>query len=78
MEPTDDELDAFILTRLRLLGIDLSVLPEDDADAPTDRRRVLASARGVLRNTVPVISNFAIDVQDVPPSLYPARLPERR
>jgi hypothetical protein len=32
----------------------------------------------VLRNTVPVISNFAIDVQDVPPSLYPSRLPERR
>lgn len=75
--PTDDELDAYILTRLRLLGIDLDVLPEDDADAPADRRRLLAAARAVLRNTVPVISAYEIDVQAVPPELYPAPFTER-
>jgi hypothetical protein len=77
MEPgmrdlTDEELNAYILTRLRLIGVDIGVLPEDDADAPADQRRVLASARNLLRNTVPVISDFVIDVQEVPPMLYPA------
>jgi hypothetical protein len=69
---TDEELNAYILTRLRIIGVDISVLPEDDADAPADQRRVLASARSLLRNTVPVISDFVIDVQEVPPMLYPA------
>jgi hypothetical protein len=70
--PTDAELDAYILTRLRLIGVDLSALPEDDASAPADQRRILASARTLLRNTVPVISAFTMDVQEVPPMLYPA------
>jgi hypothetical protein len=72
--PTDAELDVFILTRLKILGIDISVLPVEDANAPADQRRILASARGMLKNTVPAVSNYSIDVQDYPPVLYPAAL----
>lgn len=71
-ELSDTELDTYILTRLALLGVDLSVLPADDPDAPADRRRILASARRFLRGTVPAIAGFEMDVQDVPPLMYPA------
>lgn len=70
-ELSDDELDAHILARLELLGVDLTVLPEDDSDAPADQRRILASARRFLRSTPGTISSFVMDVQDVPPLLYP-------
>lgn len=68
---TEAELDAYILTRLRLAGVDLSVLPEDDADAPADQRRILESARRFLRSTPGALRDFEIDPQDVPPVLYP-------
>lgn len=68
---TDAELDAYILTRLRLADIDMSVLPEDDPEAPADQRRILASARRFLRSTPAAIRDFEIDLQDVPPVLYP-------
>lgn len=68
---TDEELDAYILTRLRSLGVDLSVLPEDDGDAPADQRRILASARRFLRTTPPAIQQFGMDPQAVVPTLYP-------
>lgn len=71
-ELTDEELDAFILTRLRSLGVDLSVLPEDDPAAPADRRRILMGARRFLRSTPPAIMDFAPDPQAVAPSMYPA------
>ncbi len=74
--PTDEELDALILVRLRLIGIDLSVLPADDPDAPADQRRVLSSTRGILRSTVPVISDYLPDVQEHAPAMYPAALTE--
>ncbi len=74
---TDAELDRAILARLELLGVDLSVLPEDDADAPADRRRILASARRFLRSTPGAIADFAMDPQEVPPSMYPAALAPR-
>jgi len=69
---SDEELNAYILTRLRAAGVDLGVLPEDDPDAPADRRRILASARRFLRATPPAIRGFAPDVQEVPPAMYPA------
>lgn len=69
---TDDELDAAILARLDLLGVDLSVLPDDDPEAPADRRRILASARRFLRTTPQAIADFAMDPQEVVPVLYPA------
>lgn len=69
----DAELDALILARLAQVGIDISVLPEDDPDAPADRRRILASARRFLRGTPPAIRAFAVDPQVAPPILYGAR-----
>jgi hypothetical protein len=69
---SDAELDAAILARLELLGVDLSVLPADDAEAPADRRRILASARRFLRSTPGAIADFAMDPQEVPPVMYPA------
>ncbi|MEJ2203619.1 MAG: hypothetical protein P8170_05880 [Gemmatimonadota bacterium] len=71
-ELTDAELDAYVLTRLRHLGVDLGVLAEDDPDAPADRRRILAGARRFLRSTPPAILDFAPDVQRVAPAMYPA------
>ena len=73
-EVTDAELDAFILTRLRSLGVDLSVLPENDPDAPADQRRILMGARRFLRSTPPAIMAFEPDVQAVAPVMYPASL----
>lgn len=73
-ELSDEELDAYVLTRLKTLGVDLSVLPEDDPDAPADRRRILAGARMFLRSTPPALADFAMDPQEVAPSMYPAAL----
>lgn len=77
-DPSDEALDRYIRTRLALIGVDLSVLPEDDPSAPADQVRVLRSARNVLRNTVPALSNHVLDPQEFPPSMYPAHLPEVR
>ncbi len=71
-ELTDEELDAYILTRLRMAGVDLSVLPEDDSGAPADQRGILASARRFLRSTPPAILAFEMDVQAIPPVMYPS------
>ena len=73
-ELSDDELDAWILVRLHMLGVDLSVLPEDEEDAPADQRRILASAREFLRSTPPVIAGFEMDALGVPPAIYPSEL----
>lgn len=74
---SDEALDAYILTRLALAGVDLSVLPEDDPNAPADRRRVLSGARRFLRSTPGAIAGFAMDPQEVAPVLYPAGLAPR-
>jgi len=73
-EFSDAELDALILTRLRLCGVDITVLPEDDASAPADQRRILSSARGFLRGTPGAILAFDMDPQALPPVLYPAQM----
>ena len=73
-EFTDEELDAYIRTRLKQAGVDLSVLPEDDPDAPADQRRILEGARRFLRSTPPAILGFEPDIQLVAPVLYPAAL----
>lgn len=72
--PPDDALDAWILARLDSLGVDLSVLPEDDEDAPADRRRILASARRFLRSTPPAIADFPFDPLGPPPAMYPSEM----
>jgi len=73
-EFTDEELDAYVLTRLKQAGVDLSVLPENDPDAPADQRSILEGARRFLRSTPPAILGFEPDVQGVAPAMYPAAL----
>ncbi len=70
-EPSDEELDAYVLTRYRLLGIDVSVLPESDEDAPMDRERLLAHARSILRQDAEA-ADFRIDPQHNLPMAFPA------
>jgi hypothetical protein len=74
LDLSDEELDRYILLRLAIVGVDLSVLPEEDETAPADRVRVLRSARNFLRSTVPEISDFILDPQEVPPAFLPASL----
>ncbi len=69
--PTDEELDGYIRTRYALMGIDISVLPESDDEAPMDQRRLLANGRSILRQDVEA-ADFAIDPQLHLPQLYPA------
>ncbi len=70
-EPTDEELDRYIRTRYALLGIDVSVLPVVDEDAPMDQDRLLANARSILRQDV-AAANFKIDPQFTLPQPFPA------
>lgn len=64
--PTDEELNTYIRARLNLLQIDITVLPE------ATQTSLLSGVRGILRNTVPPISQYVADVQENPPTLYPA------
>lgn len=77
-ELTDEELDAYIRTRLKQAGVDISVLPEDDPDAPADQRSILEGARRFLRSTPPAILGFEPDIQLVAPVMYPAALGAKR
>lgn len=69
--PDDAALDAYILTRYALLGVDITVLPVSDPDAPIDRLRLLADARTTVRADVDA-ANFPFDPQVNAPALYPA------
>ncbi len=69
--PSDDELDVYIRTRYRLLGIDISVLPESDPDAPMDQERLLANGRSILRADADA-ADFEIDPQFIASMPYPA------
>lgn len=71
---TDEQLDAYIGARLTMLGVDLSVLPEDDEDAPADQRRIMASARRFLRSTPGAIADFELGALGPPPVIYPAEM----
>ena len=70
-EPTDEELDRYIRIRYALLGVDISVLPESDEDAPMDQERLLANGRSILRQDVEA-ANFEIDPQFNLPVAHPA------
>ncbi len=73
-ELSDKELDAYIHARLKLLGVDLSVLPEDDEEAPADQRRIMASARRFLRSTPGAIADFELDPLGPAPAIYPSEM----
>jgi|TARA_B110000263_G_C14808934_1_gene285482 hypothetical protein len=70
-EPTDEELDRYIMTRYSLIGIDISVLPESDENAPMDRRRLLGNGRSILRQDA-IAADFEIDPQFNLPVTHPA------
>lgn len=70
--PTDAELDTYIRTRYALLGIDISVLPEDDASAVMDQRRLLANGRDILRQDAQA-ADVVIDAQFHVPMPYVAQ-----
>lgn len=86
-ELSDDELNAWILARLQHIGVDVTVLPDEDSEAPADQQRILASARRFLRSTVPAISNLdltpnaqghgAMPFDPFPPGQYPSALSAR-
>ena len=69
--PSDEELDVYIRTRYALLGVDISVLPESDPDAPMDQERLLANGRSIPRDDV-VAAEFQIDPQFHLPVAHPA------
>lgn len=60
--PTDAELDAYILFRFAMLGIDISVLPFDDDAAQVDQASVLSSCRSTLRQSLQLLE-YELDVQ---------------
>lgn len=71
--PTDAELDAYIRTRYALLGVDVSVLPSSDPDAPMDQERLLSNGRDILRQEA-AAADFAIDPQLHLPTPFPVQL----
>jgi len=69
--PTTEEIDALIRIRLRMLGVDISVLPENDPSAVIDQTRVLQQCRSAMTDTA-AISRYYLDAEEYPPVLYPA------
>ena len=69
--PSDEEVNVYIRTRYQLLGVDISVLPESDPDAPMDQERLLENGRSILRQEV-VAADFDIDPQFNLPVPHPA------
>jgi hypothetical protein len=69
--PTDAELDVYIRTRYALMGIDISVLPENDPAAPMDQARVMSSARSTIRQDA-AIAAYLTDQQADLAVLYPS------
>jgi hypothetical protein len=69
--PTDAELDVYIRTRFALIGIDISVLPENDPAAPMDQTRVMSNARSTLRAEVTYADHLP-DQQGHLAVLYPS------
>ncbi|MEU9291275.1 hypothetical protein AB0D57_43325 [Streptomyces sp. NPDC048275] len=80
-EPTTEQLDAYVRTRLALAGFDLSLLPEvfdADTGVPT-RGQVVASLRSFVASTPGAISGWtppadspASAQQASPPLIYPS------
>lgn len=60
--PTDAELNAYILFRFGMLGIDISVLPYQDASAQVDQVSVLSGCRSTLRQSLQLLQ-YDLDVQ---------------
>jgi hypothetical protein len=82
--PTQEQLDAYVRTRLALAGVDLDLLPEqsDPGTGVPTRDQVLRSLRGFVAATPAAIGGWAPPVtgtpapeyaqQASPPLLYPS------
>lgn len=79
--PTQEQLDAYVRTRLALAGFDLSLLPEqaDPATGVPTRAQVLSSLRAFVASTPGAISGWTPPATDPayaqqvsPPLLYPS------
>ncbi len=70
-EPSDTELDQYIRTRYALIGVDISVLPQADPEAPMDQERLLENGRSILRQDA-AAADFYLDPQDYLPVPHPA------
>lgn len=79
--PTQEELDAFVRTRLALAGFDLTLLPDqEDAETgvPTraqvleNLRSFVASVPGAISAWTPSAESPAYAQQEAPPLLYPS------
>jgi hypothetical protein len=75
--PSDAELNAFMETRFRLSGIDLSVLPATgDGDPVTgapSRELVLLVMRLLIGIFTPPVEQAHRDPQQFPPVMFPAQ-----
>jgi hypothetical protein len=76
-EPTTEQLDAYVRTRLALAGFDLSLLPEvfDAATGVPTRDQVLANLRSFVASTPGAISGWAPPAEGpayAPPLIYPS------
>ncbi len=60
--PTDAELDEYILFTFGMLGIDISVLPALDPAALVDQSDVLSACRARLRQNLQVLE-YELDPQ---------------
>ncbi|MET9485156.1 hypothetical protein [Streptomyces sp. NPDC006638] len=82
--PTQEQLDAYVRTRLALAGFDLTLLPEqsDPATGVPTRAQVLNSLRSFVASTPAAIGGWSPPVtgtpapeyaqQASPPLLYPS------
>jgi hypothetical protein len=70
--PTDEQLDVYIKTRYALMGIDISVLPENDPSAPMDQARVLTSARSTIRQDAEIAA-YPTDQQADVATFFPVQ-----
>lgn len=69
--PSDEELNVYIRTRYALIGVDISVLPVSDPEAPMDQERLLENGRSILRQDAEA-ADFPIDPQFHLPVTHPA------
>jgi len=68
--PTSAELEAIARSTFALLGIDISVLPENDPAAPMDQARVIAASIAILAKE-PILAAYEVDGQADATTLYP-------
>ncbi|TGB02118.1 hypothetical protein [Streptomyces sp. MZ04] len=80
MDLGDDQLDAYIRTRLALAGVDIDQLPEqpDPGTGSPSRAQALSSLRAFVKSTPAALADWtpggtpAYAQQAAPPLIYPS------